>query len=1136
MHCPHWRPHIFLFFQRDDVHSDGEGDVQNLHAQGMPTMLHDQMLSVDHAISAAGGLHVMHNSTEGMFMSMQNFEAVQKHINALAKFLNNKWCREKYVATCLVGPWAAWAHLLDQRSPTLVGWRWGSLCSVVESLLDREPLLRQTWDATKIKHAAFGGHAPQNPGDIATREFLGSSLSDANDAIQSPLMWAYVRMLSHIVSIIDHMTHWHESCSCHSSYAGAGNLTPEQHRAAFNKRLGTTGLGCPMKGRRAAELAAGDFDHFIDELLGITQGQVLFHCREGLAPAELQTLLIDFESARQHLILQLRTKFSVWRRLPHVLCGVAHHVNDKARAVARFAVQQHQRLGADNNIHPMTYKFMSPGPLRQELLEFIDGVDLSTLPLLRDQVVRFKIMPTSERSAEAPHALIHREILHGRHAGPAFLSCKLRTKDIEKTMALDTEFLKSLARNCVQIYHPIRAAQVLGIAGHPTLATDVRHTFFENMDGVTSQLLGPGHHLESETKDVVYHVDLQSRFVDMSSIHKRPDSGKLVEVDASNLKAKYALDLFRSRVETSTFLSFPKHGQVQMDGRLPEALSLTSLFETLIPPSSSMPTDDMHEFAFEFDACDGSHEGSSSCAILHRPDCPPSDLESPIIFVRTVHAQPTALNVGRSDAKVKLTTRDIAVCKHDVMDVDRLKNEVTVSLEAARARSNLASMHEDTVFLLNDVDFSKTLVWTEASGGLHVQWVGLPHGMNLDIATTVAKHIATACAFPNSVLAYTPHDNDDARLQSMCEVLQQLATADLVVEGLVSAGTWQFTSFGLANVKLGMALCKPQYMLRTIITNVDELSVYELLVNVEAKGWQHEEWPRRQRKPPPIPVPCPIDFVKTYYTRAEAITVSRSYLIVLARLGDVAFCELMKAKQVSAVAHLGEEKYYKALLADHRANRSDKFEFDVEDDIGMYASSSLHGPRTKNMAASLLHAESFRWGCCVFTFRPPTRTAPPRYQVVCPRRSHVKHLTTKSGRASMTMCTKTLPFHTSAEKDLVVLRLKHWLSKCTNYHSKTAHQKFHALVDVLPSAVEIDESVNCVPANRELTDDEGIGGAPPRKRGRRAAGSGAASSHAAANRDSSSSSSSSSSSNCSSGEHACSSSSARDDEDDVNLW
>ena len=163
-------------------------------------------------------------------------------------------------------------------------WRWSSLCDVVNALLRREEALKEGWDADQ-----FGASGP-----------------DVTSAVHSDLFWAYSKFLHLIVGMVDSQSEWCEGCSCHELW---GRHKPHSARKAYlTDRLKGFGMEhkknggpakpamCPLKGRRAPDLANSAFDAFVEDLMAVSQVK-LQDCLAGLSPEHRAYLLEDWTSA-----------------------------------------------------------------------------------------------------------------------------------------------------------------------------------------------------------------------------------------------------------------------------------------------------------------------------------------------------------------------------------------------------------------------------------------------------------------------------------------------------------------------------------------------------------------------------------------------------------------------------------------------------------------------------------------------------------------------------------------------------------------------------------------------------------------------------------------------------------------------
>ena len=76
---------------------------------------------------------------------------------------------------------------------------------------------------------------------------------------------------------------------------------------------------CPLAGRRAPELAAGEADKVVASV-GDFSAADLMPVMQKLSTTQQGLLLADFETAKGKLILGLSMKYAEWSQLPHKLC------------------------------------------------------------------------------------------------------------------------------------------------------------------------------------------------------------------------------------------------------------------------------------------------------------------------------------------------------------------------------------------------------------------------------------------------------------------------------------------------------------------------------------------------------------------------------------------------------------------------------------------------------------------------------------------------------------------------------------------------------------------------------------------------------------------------------------------------
>ncbi len=81
---------------------------------------------------------------------------------------------------------------------------------------------------------------------------------------------------------------------------------------------------CPMKGRRAPELAAGDLTKVLTKWLANETVEIASVCSH-LELSQRNMIVGDWQVAKQHLAFTITTKFSFATHIPFLLCGLVHH-------------------------------------------------------------------------------------------------------------------------------------------------------------------------------------------------------------------------------------------------------------------------------------------------------------------------------------------------------------------------------------------------------------------------------------------------------------------------------------------------------------------------------------------------------------------------------------------------------------------------------------------------------------------------------------------------------------------------------------------------------------------------------------------------------------------------------------------
>ena len=292
---------------------------------GVPVAVADPVISMTNAIHVAGCLHVLGNASRQMLTSADHYDEHHKGMHAISQFLSDKLTNNLFVGKCLVGPAAPLKPLFESFSHTLVGWRWEAVWELIQALLDLELPLRWFWDrALILGHGVVA--APH--GDRG----VGVHFECADSAILNPVFWGYLKMLSTIGVLVEHLFHWVESCPCHSKLQLGEFRSWKASRAAFGRLsdIHAKIKSCPLRGCRAPELAVGAMQAFLLEISRVSTSHILATTAPDLSRDARAMILREFDLIKFSLIQILQMKFAAWEVFPRMLAGLGPRCSEPA--------------------------------------------------------------------------------------------------------------------------------------------------------------------------------------------------------------------------------------------------------------------------------------------------------------------------------------------------------------------------------------------------------------------------------------------------------------------------------------------------------------------------------------------------------------------------------------------------------------------------------------------------------------------------------------------------------------------------------------------------------------------------------------------------------------------------------------
>ena len=141
--------------------------------------------------------------------------------------------------------------------------RWGTVSDCTLQILQCEGSLRHMWSLERYINCATApgeGDGQVVQGQGAETRAGSVNLEAASNAISDPFFWAFLHMLSTFASMQIRLISWAEGCPCHWSLM-------EDRSADLPTELKRLCGDCPMRGRRAADLASGKFHSIVQEML-----------------------------------------------------------------------------------------------------------------------------------------------------------------------------------------------------------------------------------------------------------------------------------------------------------------------------------------------------------------------------------------------------------------------------------------------------------------------------------------------------------------------------------------------------------------------------------------------------------------------------------------------------------------------------------------------------------------------------------------------------------------------------------------------------------------------------------------------------------------------------------------------------
>ncbi len=459
-------------------------------------------VSTHGSLFVAGLLHIIHNATEGLSEALVGWKSFVESLRHLTTFLRRPWLRQRLRATCFrTPPASAFLWQFQDFSASIHDGRWGSVVRAVAAVLSLEMPLKLAWDKRRF---CFGHQSAAGESVV---------IDEVDRVITSEYFWTYAKVLDTLAEVIGELMTWSEGCPCHTDDPSLAGPSRHMRIRLFQERSGSATL-CPLRGRRAPELAAGQVDRWVSRLLQIAAARVAACVGLNTLPGhERSTVLDDFEQARSHLSFVLQIKLSNWQHIPHLLCGLGHHRHEVAARVAREVLAHHAGGGHEEHPNEQVRALWTGEGLEQLRAFATGGVPLAELPLVHRVAAELRFIPIVERHVEGLHSTMKRTLLGRPRAGVVHTAFMSALPHLRQQLLVDPcAFIEQLSGCCARVRNCVSGVEEMGMARHPSVV----------YLGGTKRGLRRALMREARTVlvEVIYHVDEDTLFLD----HPRVDA------------------------------------------------------------------------------------------------------------------------------------------------------------------------------------------------------------------------------------------------------------------------------------------------------------------------------------------------------------------------------------------------------------------------------------------------------------------------------------------------------------------------------------------------------------------------------------------------------------------------------------
>lgn len=244
-----------------------------------------------------------------------------------------------------------------------------------------------------------------------------SSVTDLGSA-SGQKFWATALMIQVLSDWGVSVSVWLHSCAC------------THHETKKEKDT------CSLKGRRAVELALGQWRRFVDDLAGLPLTAAALEALSQLESSNQSQwgsfLLQSFQDCKSTMLMRCKQAWSFWGTLPFSILELSQHLLDpvvpesQSRARAKQLLKLYEATANKSELGCVSWRFFGQAESLRELRVWIHGGALSSR--LKCILIGYSTILVVMQRLEAKHHLVNIAVSRGRAQQPPATMAALRRR------------------------------------------------------------------------------------------------------------------------------------------------------------------------------------------------------------------------------------------------------------------------------------------------------------------------------------------------------------------------------------------------------------------------------------------------------------------------------------------------------------------------------------------------------------------------------------------------------------------------------------------------------------------------------------------------------------------------------------